>query len=392
MNITGIFENEKGLTIYLQGAMDSVTAPEAEEKIMGLRKEYPEGKVILDAEQLHYVSSSGLRVFLKLCKQEKNVKMIHTSRDVYDVMEMTGFVDLMEVHRALRNVDVEGCEVLGVGGHGKVVRLNADTIVKLYHPGVTQEEVEREQEYAKKAFVKGIPTAIPFDVVKCGEQYGLVFELVDSDTLSNHLNKHPEQMEEYAVKYAAMLKELHSIQVSEGEMDSTRVLYRERLEAMRQFMTKEEVDMLQKINDAIPDGNTVVHGDFHPRNVMLQGTELVLIDMADLTVGHPLYDLGSMGVTHHVTRDARIENITNMKASEVRKLWRLFLENYLETTDENVIGLAMKKASVVAMMKIASTVAFSPEAKRPEVIETLLAMVRKNLLENAEDLMKLLSM
>jgi hypothetical protein len=81
-----------------------------------------------------------------------------------------------------------------------------------------------------------------------------------------------------------------------------------------------------------------------------------------------------------------------MKASEVRKLWRLFLENYLETTDENVIDLAMKKASVVAMMKIASTVAFSPEAKRPEVIETLLAMVRKNLLENAEDLMKLLSM
>ena len=75
MNITGNFDNEKGLTIYLQGAMDSVTAPEAEEKIMGLRKEYPEGKVILDAEKLHYVSSSGLRVFLKLCKQEKNVKM-----------------------------------------------------------------------------------------------------------------------------------------------------------------------------------------------------------------------------------------------------------------------------------------------------------------------------
>ena len=212
MNITGNYEKEKGLTIYLQGAMDSVTAPEAEEKIMALRKEYPEGKVILDAKELHYVSSSGLRVFLKLCKQEKNLKMIHTSSDVYDVMEMTGFTDLMEVtgaeelveeKKTLRNLDVEGCEVLGVGGHGKVVRLDADTIVKLYHPGVTQEEVEREQEYAKKAFVKGIPTAIPFDVVKCGEQYGLVFELVDADTLSNHLNDHPEQLEEYAVKYAA---------------------------------------------------------------------------------------------------------------------------------------------------------------------------------------------
>ena len=126
--------------------------------------------------------------------------------------------------------------------------------------------------------------------------------------------------------------------------------------------------------------------------IYLQGTELVLIDMADLTVGHPLYDLGSMGVTHHVTRDARIEEITNMKASEVRKLWHLFLEHYLGTTDQNVIDLAMKKASVVAMMKIASTVAFSLEAKRPESIEPLVTMVRKNLLENAEVLMKLLSM
>ena len=74
VNITGNFETEKGLTIYLQGAIDSVTAPEAEEKIMALRKKYPEGNVILDAEELRYVSSSGLRVFLKLCKQEKGLK------------------------------------------------------------------------------------------------------------------------------------------------------------------------------------------------------------------------------------------------------------------------------------------------------------------------------
>ena len=392
MNITGNFETEKGLTIYLQGAIDSVTAPEAEEKIMALRKKYPEGNVILDAAELRYVSSSGLRVFLKLCKQEKGLKMIHTSRDVYDVLEMTGFAELMEVHRALRNVDVEGCEVLGAGGHGKVIRLNADTIVKLYHLGVTQEEVEREQEYAKKAFVMGIPTAIPFDIVKCDDMYGLVFELVDADIVSNYLNNHPDQLEEIAVKYAQTLKLLHGTHVAKDALSSTKELYRERIEGLRAYMADEEVDTILRINDAIPESDTVVHGDYHPKNVMIQNGELILIDMADLTTGHPLYDLGSMALTHHLSSDSRIENITDMKAEMVRKLWQLFLVNYLGTDDPGVIGLFEKKISVVGLMKMASTLAFSTNARLPGVMESVLATVRKNLLENAEQLIKLLSM
>jgi hypothetical protein len=55
--------------------------------------------------------------------------------------------------------------VLGAGGHGKVLRLNDDTIVKLYYAGDSLEDIKREQSYAKKAFVMGIPTAIPFDIV-----------------------------------------------------------------------------------------------------------------------------------------------------------------------------------------------------------------------------------
>ena len=46
--------------------------------------------------------------------------------------------------------------------------------------------------------------------------------------------------------------------------------------------------------DAIPESDTVVHGDFHSKNVMIRNGELVLVDMANLTTGHPLYDLGSM--------------------------------------------------------------------------------------------------
>ena len=392
MNLTTNFSEDQILTIFLEGAIDSTTAPEAETQIMDIYHAHTAKAVVLDAEKLRYISSSGLRVLLKLRKLEENLKLINATPEVYDILEMTGFTDLFPVSQAYRTINLQDCEVLGAGGHGKVLRLNADTIVKLYYAGDSIEDIKREQDYAKKAFVMGVPTAIPFDIVKCEDMYGLVFELVNADIVANYLNKHPDQLEEIARKYAQTLKQLHETHVAAGALSSTKELYRTRIEGLRAYMTDEEVDTLLRINDAIPVGDTVVHGDYHPKNVMIQNGELIMIDMADLTTGHPLYDLGSMALTHHLPSDARIENITDMKAEMVRKLWKLFLANYLGTDDPRAIGLFEKKISVVGLMKMASTMAFSTSARLPGVMENVLTIVRTNLLSNADQLIKLLSM
>lgn len=386
------FSEDQILTIYLEGAIDSNNAPEAETQIMELYHAHSAKAVVLDAEELKYISSSGLRVLLKLCKLEKNLELVNASSEVYEILEMTGFTELFSVSRAYRSINPDDCKLLGEGGHGRVLRLNDDTIVKLYYAGDSLEVIKREQDYAKKAFVMGIPTAIPFDIVKCNDMYGLVFELVDADIISNYLNEHPDQLVKIAEKYAQTLKQLHTTHVAKDALSSTKELYRSRIEGLRDYMTDEEVDTLHRINDAIPESDTVVHGDYHPKNIMIQNGELVLIDMADLTTGHPLYDLGSMALTHQLPSDERITNITGMKAEAVRQLWQLFLANYLGTDDPHAIELFAKKISVVGLMKMASTMAFSSLARIPGVMENVLANVRKNLLANAEQLIKLLSM
>ena len=392
MNVTAKFHEDQTLTIFLEGAIDSTTAPQAEEQIMEIYKSHAAKAVVLDAEKLSYISSSGLRVLLKLRKLEQNLELINATPEVFDILEMTGFADLFPVTQAYRTINLQDCEVLGAGGHGKVLRLNADTIVKLYYAGDSVEEIKREQDYAKKALVMGVPTAIPFDIVKCDGMYGLVFELVNADIVSNYLNRNPEQMEEIAKKYAQTMKQLHETHVAEGTLSSTKELYRSRIDGLRAYMTDEEVDILHRINDAIPESDTVVHGDYHPKNVMIQNGELILIDMADLTTGHPLYDLGSMALSHHLPSDGRLENITDMKAEMVRRLWKLFLANYLGTEDPRAIGLFEKKICVVGLMKMAATLAFSSNARQPGVMETVLTKVRTNLLANADQLVKLLSM
>ena len=210
------------LTIFLEGAIDSAAAPEVEKQIMEIYQSHSAKAVVLDAEKLRYISSTGLRVLLKLRKMEPNLELINASVDIYEILEMTGFTDLFPVTKAYRKLNLDECTVLGAGGHGKVLRLNEDTIVKLYYAGDSIEDIKREQDYAKKAFVMGIPTAIPFDIVKCDDMYGLVFELVNADIVSNYLNENPDHLEEIAKKYAQTMKQLHTTHVAEDALSSTK--------------------------------------------------------------------------------------------------------------------------------------------------------------------------
>ena len=80
--------------------------------------------MVLDAEKLQYVASSGLRTILKLVKTEKNFSMENVSESVYNVFEMTGFSRIMTIKKALRKIDLDKCERIGFGGNGAVYRVS----------------------------------------------------------------------------------------------------------------------------------------------------------------------------------------------------------------------------------------------------------------------------
>ncbi|MGN1088835.1 MAG: anti-sigma factor antagonist, partial [Huintestinicola sp.] len=169
------------LTVKPEGRIDTSNASEVEKELFTLVDEHKPDKIVIDAKKLEYISSVGLRVVLKLKKTVEDTSIINASLEVYDIFDMTGFTDIIEVKKAFREISVEGCEIIGKGGHGTVYRLDGDTIVKLYGDKEPFDEIEREISYSKKAFVYGIPTAISFDIVKCGDCYGVVFELINAD-------------------------------------------------------------------------------------------------------------------------------------------------------------------------------------------------------------------
>ena len=54
-------------------------------------------EVIFDVNELEYISSAGLRQILQLKKQEKDFSIINASTDVYDIFDMTGFTEMMNI-------------------------------------------------------------------------------------------------------------------------------------------------------------------------------------------------------------------------------------------------------------------------------------------------------
>lgn len=291
------FENGT-LTVDLEGKVDTTNAAEVEKEIFDLIDEHAPKKIVINTEKLDYISSVGLRIVLKMKKTVGDTSVVNASPSVYEIFSMTGFTDMLDVKKAYRQISVEGCEMIGKGGHGTVYRLDGDTIVKIYRETEPFDEIEREIAYAKKAFTYGIPTAISFDIVKCGNCYGIVFELINADTLANKLNTEPEKFDEYNAKYCALFKSLHETKADTGVFESTKSLYNKWIDDLTKIYTPDEIATLHQVVNSIPDCTGLVHGDIHPKNVMVQDGELVFIDMADLTYGHRIFDYAGMVLSH----------------------------------------------------------------------------------------------
>ena len=148
------------MTLYFVGELNSYNADDIDKEIDEAFAGKTFDTVNLDFSGLKYISSAGLRVILKIKQKYPETHIIEASLEVYDVLNMTGFTNIMDVKKALKVIDVSNAQVIGEGFFSTVYRINKDTIVKVFKRTSDAGQIERELRLAKQAFVLGIPTAI----------------------------------------------------------------------------------------------------------------------------------------------------------------------------------------------------------------------------------------
>ena len=280
------------LTVTMESRIDAHNANDIEAQLFEIINADSAEKVVLDCKNLTYIASAGLRVLLKIGKI-KELSIINVSREVYEVLEMTGFTGMFDTKRVMRELSLDGCEIIGRGFSSEVYRYDRETVVKLFGERVTLDRIYSETASAKKSFVAGIPTAIPYDVVRCKNSYGTVFELIDANTLSRNFMDYPERFDEFMEKYDKLLKHFHSTKAIKGTFPDIREKYHQWSAGLKKYMTDEEIEKIDRLIDAVPDRDTLVHVDCHSGNIMVQNGKLIFVDMADVSIGHPIFDIGA---------------------------------------------------------------------------------------------------
>lgn len=348
------FENNY-LTIYLTGSVDSNNADEVGTEIEKARENNPEGGLVLDLEQLKYISSAGLRQVLRLKKKEKDFRIINASSEVYEVFEMTGFTEMIDIQKAYRLMSVDGCEKIGEGSNGVVYRLNPDTIIKVYKNKDALEDIKRERELAKTALVLGINTAIPFDVVKVGDSYGSVFELLSAKSLSKLMRFEPDNKDKYIKVFADMLKEIHSTEVKEGLLPDAKERLINWTNDIKGLIPDDKFNKLEKMINEIPSSLHLIHGDYHTNNVHYANNEAILIDMDTLSTGNPILEFANIFLSFQGFGELdskNVEDFLKMDWDTATYVWNKTLELYFEGKDEKYIEDLKNKAQVIGFVRL----------------------------------------
>ena len=92
--------NQQELTLKLVGELNTVTAPDLERVIKndlgGINS------LIFDFAELEYLSSAGLRILLvaqKIMAKQGKMTLRHVSNDVMEVLDITGFVNILDIEK-----------------------------------------------------------------------------------------------------------------------------------------------------------------------------------------------------------------------------------------------------------------------------------------------------
>lgn len=372
--------------IHLCGRIDTANAVAIDEEIEARVKALAKtpSTVIFDCAGLKYISSTGLRIVLKYKKMFGDLRVVNVSNDVYNVFEITGFTNIMDVERAKRKVDLAACTLLAQGGNGAVYRISDEEIVKVQLLAGTEQMMLNEKQRSKEAFVLGVPTAISFDIVDCGDgRCGAVYEALNSDTLGRYVYEHPEQLKECASKYADLLMRLHGTDAAGSGFGKIKDRYLRHYDITDEYYTPEEKAMLLSILDMIPDRTTLVHGDPHTNNILTGGdAELMFIDMPEMDMGHPVFDYAAIALAMVLTMQSdRCKAISGISKEMMPQFLATAFARILRITDAEELKLLFPRLMTLAFLKQSMVICIN-KPRVNQVRPILLDMLRQRLFAN----------
>lgn len=262
-----------------------------------------------------------------------------------------------------------GFPVIGKGRTAAVYDLDSK-VLKLFKPSVPFTMIRQELVLTEAVHAYGIKAPGAYEIVRSGAAYGIIMDKMPGKELEHLLSDDPDSCESRMQEFAAAVHGLHRVRVCDDRLPDLKKVSMTLCENMpRSFCNVQEKKKIKAIFEAIPDADTLVHGDCHPGNVIVCGSDLYFIDWMLCGKGHPVFDLMCM-YSHCVflpSLSAGSEK-DRKRASEEERLFDAFLAAYYSTASKERLAQIKEQIAGLLAARICTASAALPGVFSDEVL------------------------
>jgi aminoglycoside phosphotransferase (APT) family kinase protein len=185
-------------------------------------------------------------------------------------------------------------------------------VLKLFHDWFPEESVRYEAELARAVQAAGLPVPAAGEIVEIDDRLGLTYQRVDGSSMLEEMSAKPWTLPRSSRLLAELQAGMHDDNTITGLPSQRQRLENKirRAEGLSPALRAAALEALA----AMPEGERLCHGDFHPDNVLMTVHGPVVIDWIDAALGRPLADVARssvilLGVIAPGSRASRVQKV-----------------------------------------------------------------------------------
>lgn len=173
------------------------------------------------------------------------------------------------------------------GREAEIFEYGEGRVLRLYRGDRPLEHAQAQAAILQAAADVGVRVPAVHGVETVDGRHGIILERVDGDDLFEIFARKPWRIFSLSGLTARLQADMHG-QAAPGTLSPVRDAHRRAVSDSG--APQEFIDTALKTLDSLPDGDRLLHGDFHPGNIMLGNQGPVIIDWTNAARGSPEAD------------------------------------------------------------------------------------------------------
>ena len=320
------------LKVSLPEKIDSRNTDELQKEIDGIINNNPGKNLQFDAVDVKYISSAGLRMFLKYQKHGNLDSIVRVSNEVFDIFAMTGMDKAINVVKSFAENSTSENEIIGEDSTGTLYRIDEDSVIYVYKSWVSVESITAGREYSQLAMGTPISNAICYEPVKTETGLALEYAVNHYDTVINRLTGGHEVAGKVIVELVRQLKVIHDVSVFEDKLRVITDELKALIDSRMSDFSIEEKNIIKSCVNMLSRSNCPILINADTRTLLYSEDTILFTDLSALRYGNPIFEMAAAyknliehGMFMGASGDAANENFSR------------FISEYADTWNEEII-------------------------------------------------------